>query len=217
MTTKQKKIKENEQTSLASIEKIGHRDMTSLEIAEFTGKMHKGILRDIRAMQEEIGTFTVNGDGVKVVPSSYVNSQNKKQPMLKLDAVTSLTLLTGYYPTLRYALISRWRLLEKRESDHNAISSNSKEIYKHLMDAVLLDVEDKKESAMKVATIVNKATSNYFGFAKMVKMKDMSDEMLLIRMKILEDYNKTFELFQGTDMKVKEFIYKKWSQKLLDY
>ncbi len=196
------------QKQIETVKAIEHRDMTSLEIAELTGKDHSKVLRDIRDLQEELSGFAVNGGEAKFGLSSYTNSQNKKLPMYRLDSTSSLTLLTGYMPKLRFALICRWEELETKEH----IKGDSKEAYKHLMQIVLEESEDKKMSAIKVATTVNKAVSNYFGFDKMVKKDNMSDEMLALRIKVLEDYEKAFEMFSGTDMNVKEFIYSKYSQ-----
>lgn len=200
------------QESINQVSLINHRDMTSIEISELTGKRHNNIIRDIEVLQEELDGFEVNGGELKIELSSYKSSQGKKLKMYQLDSDTTLTLLTGYYPKLRFALIKRWRELEQREH----INGDSKEAYKHLMRIVLEESEDKKMSAVKVATTVNKAVSNYFGFEKMIKKSDMSDEMLAIRVKVLEDYEKAFEMFKGTDMSVKEFIYAKYSQPTIE-
>lgn len=196
------------QKQVEAVASINHRDMTSIEIAELTGKRHDNVVRDIRNLREELDGFEVNGGVLIIEETTYKNSQGKKLSMYKLDSDTSLTLLTGYFPKLRFALIKRWRELEEREY----INNDSKEAYKHLMQIVLEESEDKKLSAVKVATTVNKAVSNYFGFDKMIKKSDMSDEMLALRVRVLEDYEKAFEMFKGTDMSVKEFIYSKYSQ-----
>ena len=58
-----------------------NKTMTSLEVAEITGKKHDQVLRDIRdefnKLGKEIGQHIF-------VASYYVNSQNKKQPMFEL-------------------------------------------------------------------------------------------------------------------------------------
>ena len=211
MTQKQKKMQENEERALSNVNVLERRDLNSLEIADLTGKAHRGILRDIRNLQKELNGFYVNGETRKVVLSEYKDSTGRKLPMLVMDSDTTLTLLTGYYPKLRLALFKRWRFLEEKGFEHNAISNDSKQAYKDLMETVLLEVEDKKQSDMEVAAIVNKATSNYFGLSKTIKMDEMSDEMLVVRIEAMKDFERATELFKGTDSSVKEFLYKKWS------
>ena len=66
-----------------------NKTMTSLEVAEITGKKHRNILSDIRdemnKLGEEIGRLIFQ-------QSYYTNSQNKQQPMfeLNLDGIMQL-------------------------------------------------------------------------------------------------------------------------------
>lgn len=215
MTDNQKKRLDKEQKTLHAIQTIDHRDMTSLEISTMTGKDHSKVLRDIRELSEDLEGFSINGNRAKFGFVDYVDAKGEKRPMCKLDADTTLTLLTGYYPKGRFALIKRWRELETKEATRQEVKLIGVEGYKQLMATVLFEVEDKKESAMKVASTVNKAVSNYFGLPKMIKMDEMNEEMLAVRVEVMADYEKTFALFKGTDMSVKEFIYKKWQQRVL--
>jgi hypothetical protein len=68
---------------------------------------------------------------------------------------------------------------------------------------------------IKANIIVNKATSSYFGFPKMLKKNLMSKEMLEIRKRVLDDYIKLFEVLEDSTM-VKETIYRKWQQPLIE-
>lgn len=54
--------------------------------------------------------------------------------------------------------------------------------------------EPHKANYMKANTLANKATSNYYGFPKMIKKEDMTPEMLVTREKILEDAVKLLEM-----------------------
>jgi Rha family phage regulatory protein len=84
--------------------------MTSREIAELTGKEHGHVMRDIRAMFEtlEIGQSTFG--------ASYLNSQNKEQPMFRLPYDETICLLTGYDAKARMAVIKRWQELEAQQA-----------------------------------------------------------------------------------------------------
>ena len=79
---------------LVETTRINKQEMTvvsSLDIAETFGKEHKHILRDIRELEcsEE---FRQSNFG----PSSYVNEQNKKQPMYYVTRDGFTILVMGY-------------------------------------------------------------------------------------------------------------------------
>lgn len=212
MSNRKEKMLEREQKTLLAIQSIEHRDLSSLEIAEFTGKDHDKVVRDIRELKDELNGFSANGDTAKVGGISYIDSMSRTQYAYQLDADTALTLLTGYYPKARFTLIKRWRELESKDALHKGLLVTSSEGYKALMGHVLKDVDDKKESAMKTAAVVNKAVSNYFGLPKKIGKDEMNDEMLAIRVDVMKDFETAFQLFKGSDLSVKEFIYKKWQK-----
>lgn len=84
-----------------------------------------------------------------------------------------------------------------------------------LQDFLPEELKQEKVSYIKANTVVNKCTSNYFGFPKMLKKAEMNDEMLKVREEILDDYLKLFEVLQDNG-EVKEALYKKYDkQKLL--
>ncbi|MGO3030584.1 Rha family transcriptional regulator [Pseudomonas helleri] len=121
-------------TTLESISKAGSVSpttlnglpgMSSLEIAEITGKRHDRVLKDARKMLEELGliglvktdasSFEEIGpdlDQCQYVETSYQNSQNKAQPMVILDKELTFTLITGYSVKLRHLIVKRWLELE---------------------------------------------------------------------------------------------------------
>lgn len=86
--------------------------MTSLFLAEITGKEHRHLLRSIREMESawiELGqpNFT---------QSSYLNSQNKQQPMYELTKTESLYIATKFNDEARGKVILRWEELEKQNT-----------------------------------------------------------------------------------------------------
>jgi len=85
--------------------------MTSLELADLSGKQHAHVMRDIRDLitQGAIGQSSFG-------ESSYVNVQNKQQPMYTLDFEATMTLVTGYDAKRRAAVIRRWVALESGEA-----------------------------------------------------------------------------------------------------
>ena len=95
--------------------------MSSLEIAEITGKRHDRVLKDARKMLEELGLIgVVKTDASSFVETSYQNSQNKAQPMVILDKELTFTLITGYSVKLRHLIVKRW--LELEGSDFERVS-----------------------------------------------------------------------------------------------
>lgn len=78
--------------------------MSSLEIAELTGKQHKHVLYDIRKMLVEIGSAEKT--------AQYKDSTGRTLPMLLLDREETECLITGYSAKLRMAVIRRLRELE---------------------------------------------------------------------------------------------------------
>ncbi len=210
MTDNQIKRKLREEKTLQAIGSIGKTELTSVEISEITGKAHAKVFEDCQKLKDELEGFATNGRSAKIRTSSYISKQSKTLPCFYLDSKTALTILTGYYPKARFALICRWEELEKEAGVSLEISAQSKQGYKDLMATVLIEVEQKKERACKVASTVNKAVSNYFGLPKMVKKADMNSDMLLVRLQVMKDYEAAHSLFDGTDSSVKEFLYKKY-------
>lgn len=86
--------------------------MTSREIAELTGKLHKNVIRDIREMMKAIGE-----DGLKF-ESIYLDAYGREQTQFSLDKDHTLTLLLGYDTKARLKVVKRWQELEKISGLH---------------------------------------------------------------------------------------------------
>lgn len=96
--------------------------MSSLEIAEITGKRHGRVLKDTRKMLEELGLIGVaKTDASSFVETIYNNSQNKIQPMVILDKELTFKLITGYNVTLRNLIVKRWLALEGTSFEHVSV------------------------------------------------------------------------------------------------
>lgn len=81
--------------------------MSSVEIAELTGKRHDNVLADIRKMLAEIQSPEKSGD--------YIDRIGRTQPCLMLDKDESLCLVAGYSAVLRMRIIRRWQELEAQQ------------------------------------------------------------------------------------------------------
>ncbi|EKF4990391.1 Rha family transcriptional regulator [Salmonella enterica] len=88
--------------------------MSSLEIAQYTGKKHFHIMRDIREMLTALGISEESKIG-------FVEKINNlgftvKEPVFHLDEELTLTLVTGYNVQMRMTIVQEWkRLKEERE------------------------------------------------------------------------------------------------------
>ena len=84
--------------------------ITSLEIAELTGKEHKHIMRDIR---ETLGKVVLGG--VSKFGHTYTHPQNKQEiPYYRLPKREALILVSGYSVELRAKIIDRLEYLENQ-------------------------------------------------------------------------------------------------------
>lgn len=95
----------NDTNSLSVID--GVSGMTSLEIAEVTGKQHKHVMRDIRVLIEQ-GVNQLNFGLVK-----YTDKKGEKRPCYRLTPKGCLILASGYDALLREKIINRLEALEK--------------------------------------------------------------------------------------------------------
>lgn len=93
---------------MKEIIKFGRSDtMTSLEIAEVTGKRHFHILRDI----DELLKQGVDATNFGLI--NYADKRKRKQRCYQLSYKGVLLLASGYNPILREKIINRWEELEK--------------------------------------------------------------------------------------------------------
>jgi phage regulator Rha-like protein len=77
--------------------------MSSLEIAELTGKSHDHVLRNIRNMLEQLGLVPTSFGGY------YTASNGKRNPCYHLPQDETITLVAGYDAALRFGFAFRSR------------------------------------------------------------------------------------------------------------
>ena len=101
--------------------------MTSLEIAEITGKEHYNILRDVRDEIDKLGTER----GQLIFEESYyINEQNKKQPMYVANVQGILQLGARYSADVRYRLIEKVTKKETIETKEDIFKNDLLDIEK---------------------------------------------------------------------------------------
>lgn len=85
--------------------------MSSQEIAALTGKRHDHVIRDIRAMLQELAHDAPNlGDQFREEKDA-----REYTAAFHIDRELTDTLLTGYSATLRRKVIARWHELERQQ------------------------------------------------------------------------------------------------------
>lgn len=89
--------------------------MSSREIAELTGKEHKIVVRDIKALLEQLGfhsTEMYHHENKDFLVKRKVYNGREVIDEILLDQDLSTTLVTGYSAHDRYKVVKRWRELE---------------------------------------------------------------------------------------------------------
>lgn len=173
---------------------------------------HDSLLKIIRdEFDEEISLGELN-------ESSYKNSRGKIYPMFVLTHSQAKQVLLRENKIVRRGVIKyiekleeTIKLLQERKLDKKQQVEAMKKF-----GSLLPEIESKESLPyVKINTCVNKATSNYFGFPKMLKKDEMSQDMLLKRSEIMDRFLIAYELFKDIT-KAKEFIYVEFAQPTIE-
>ena len=90
---------------------IKKETMTSLEIAEVTGRNHKDVMRSIREMED--AWVKVNGRKFALV--EYKDAKGEMRPCYSLNKTECLYIATKFNDEARAKLVLRWEELETKE------------------------------------------------------------------------------------------------------
>lgn len=126
-------------------------EMTSLDIAEVTGKQHAHVMRDVRneikELGEEIGQ-SIFGE------SSYFNTQNKEQPCYSFGKDGAMQLALKYDAKTRYKVIKRIEELEginKPKSPSELIAMMAQNNVEQ--ERRITVVEEKQDNIVSILTL----------------------------------------------------------------
>ena len=86
--------------------------MTSLKIAELTGKQHKNVMQAIRNMEPAWEKIT----GLKFQLSGYKDSTGRSLPCYQLTKTECLYIATKFNDEARAKLVLRWEELEREQA-----------------------------------------------------------------------------------------------------
>lgn len=116
--------------------------MSSLEIAELTGKNHADVLRDIRVVLEEARIDESKFAGI------YKDSINRDKPCYNLPRRECDLVISGYSVKYRLAIIDRWHFLESQKDegidDMLYIAQMAMRIHENRKRTALLEAENAR-------------------------------------------------------------------------
>ena len=114
------------------------KTMSSLEIADLTGKQHKDVIRDIRNMlnQLEIQSAQFCAD--------YKDSKGRTYPCYNLPKDETLCLIAGYNVQVRMRVIKRWQELEEANKSNGIFMPN----FSDPVEAAIAWANEKRLSQM---------------------------------------------------------------------
>ena len=125
------------QTTITRINKNSEQLMTSLEIAQLTGKQHKNVMRDIRAMEHAWEKVA----GLKFELGSYEDINGQSRPCYFLTKTETLYIATKFNDEARARLILRWEELERQRMEEQS-KQKVQEIRLLACDEEVLDEAD---------------------------------------------------------------------------
>lgn len=137
---------------------LSKQTMSSLEIAELTGKQHAHVMRDIRNLLEQ--GVSESNFGLSSYNQPQPNGGYKKVDCYELTRKGSLILASGYNALLREKIIDRWEALETGKAEP-IITSVKTEVKQPT-------ISDKMKAATWAAKFLNLNESSKLIIAKQI-------------------------------------------------
>ncbi len=149
--------------------------ITSLQIAEETGKDHGNVLKDIRRMLEGLEIDAVRFNSI------YKDAYNRDKPMFVLPRREAMILASGYNVKLRAAIIDKLDELEKMKAP--ALPMNYLDALKQLVvveeqkEQLQLENNTQAETIMIQEKALNEVNVQFIRRGEMIKDIMMSDNL----------------------------------------
>ena len=174
--------------------------MSSLEIAELTGKQHKHVLTDIRNMLNSLNIESA------VFTADYKDSKGRTYQCYNLPKRETLILVSGYSVAMRARIIDRWQELEEKQTP--ATPKTYIEALEKLLESEkekLVLKEELKAAEPKVEFVNNyvdaKGNKTFRGLVKMLNVNEREFRNWLHDSKIMYRLN-------GAWMPYSEYLHK---------
>ena len=173
--------------------------LTSLDIAEITGKEHKNILSDIR---DEISKIGEERGRLIFQQSCYTNLQNKQQPMFLLNYKGVLQLGARYNAETRFKLIEKIEQLQKPMTveDMIILQANEMKSVKHRIDIV----ENKVDNEIRIDHTEQRKLQKAVSLRVFQRLDVVDAERKLMFSAIYRDLKDRFGVASYRDVKRKD-------------
>lgn len=132
---------------------LNNGTMSSVEIAELTGKQHKHVMEAIRTM--EPAWEKVYGSKFRLV--DYTDKKGEKRPCYELNKTECLYIATKFNDEARAKLVLRWEELETKEQQ---ISLSPAEILLRQAQALVNHEREMKRLTNELAEIKQRTTTD---------------------------------------------------------
>lgn len=148
--------------------------MTSREIADLTGKLHKNVLRDIEVLGSVLSPASKS--------VTYRDSNNCRRAMWELSKRDTLLLISGYNAELRARIIDRWEELESKNQQPAINLHDPRQLLGLLQNYAEenLKLQEKVEEAAPKVEFVEKYVDSdgLLGFREVAKMLKVTEVVL---------------------------------------
>ena len=174
--------------------------LTSLEVAEITGKRHDNILSDIR---DEISKLGAERGLLIFQETYYVNEQNRqKYPMFNLNYKGVLQLGARYNAETRFKLIEKIEQLQKPMTveDMIILQANEMKSVKHRIDIV----ENKVDNEIRIDHTEQRKLQKAVSLRVFQRLDVVDAERKLMFSAIYRDLKDRFGVASYRDVKRKD-------------
>ena len=142
--------------------------MTSLAIAELTGKRHADVINAIRKMQSSWYKIAQRNFAL----GSYIDKNNQARPMYELSKTECLYIATKFNDEARAKLILRWEALELQKQK----PMSPLDMVQASIDAIRANEKDLIEVKQDIKELKAKQTTSpeYYTIVGFAKLNDIS-------------------------------------------
>lgn len=172
--------------------------MSSLEIAELTGKQHAHIMRDIKNLLKQ--GVSESNFGLSSYNQVQPNGGTKEVPMFNLTKKGCLILASGYNAVLREKIIDRWESLETGKA------TPMYQVPQSFADALMLAAQQQKqiEEQQKQIAVLEEQTA----YTRTI----LNSPSTVLVTQIAQDYGMGAKLFNAKlrDLKIQRKVGKQW-------
>ena len=174
--------------------------LTSLDIAEITGKEHKNILSDIR---DEISKIGEERGRLIFQPTTYIDNFNRNQPAFLLNYKGVLQLGARYNAETRFKLIEKIEQLQKPMTveDMIILQANEMKSVKHRIDIV----EKKVDNEIRIDNTEQRKLQKTIATRVYQRLESINADRKMLFSAIYRDLKDRFGVASYRDIKRKDF------------